>query len=558
MSWPTLPEYNAALSRAPQSFVPESLSGFRVVNGPLGLPMPVSGGYAYIYELRSEGGGRKALRCFREDDPVRRARAARVCRDLSAALQSSPALRPHFLNASWEEPCIRTGKGDIPAMVMDWADARTLGAFLEAAQDDPSALLAARERIAELLALLASEGIVHGDLQTGNILIRSDGTPVLIDYDGMRFPSSPEEPAAPDAHPHFQHPEWDEDCNPALKDRFPSLAIDLGLAALAARPGLFARFSTGENVLLRAEDYAEPEASPVFQAVREIPTLARAADLLAGLALAPLSALPTLSEFRSEAYRSRPRTEKAQATGSVSTPAPAAPAYRSLYEVFPASDYSGIMNVVGQKVEVVGRVVEVKSDHTRYGKPYAFVNFGNWRRDGFKLTVWSEGLETFRKPPTESWEGRWVSATGLVDEPYESKRFGNTQLSITIQDASQVRFLDEAEALRRLGKTDSRTGSGAARTSAGLGAGNTGAGQASRPTSKPSNEDILKGLGGAASRARPAAAKTSGSASFPGHQSGTPSPAPRPSPPAKEPNGCLGYALIGIGVLIYMFIRNKF
>ena len=360
-----------------------------------------------------------------------------------------PSLAGHFIRAEWEEACLKTSAGTLPAMVMDWAEGRTLGAFLEAAQDDGEALRDIRERLARMLGLLAGAGITHGDLQTGNILVDPDGAPVLIDYDGMRLPGSPAGPASPDAHPNFQHPEWDDSCDPSLKDRFPSLALDLGLAAMAEDPGLFPRFSTGENVLFRAEDYAEPDSSPVFAAVRALPSHSRAAELLAGLALGPVAALPTLGEFRAEAWKARPGA--APRAPRKAAPAKAARAYRGVYEVFEASDYVGLLGAVGEKVEVVGRVLEVKRAVTRYGKPYAFVNFGDWRRDGFKLTVWSEGLETFRKPPTEAWEGLWVSATGLVDEPYESERFGNTQLSITIQDASQVRFLEETEARRRLG-----------------------------------------------------------------------------------------------------------
>jgi len=102
-------------------------------------------------------------------------------------------------------------------------------------------------------------------------------------------------------------------------------------------------------------------------------------------------------------------------------------------------------------VELVGRVVSVKEGRTKYGKPYAFVNFSDWRADGIKLIYWSEGLEAVgSSAPDDSWVGRWLSATGLVDEPYENLRFGTTQYSVTILSGSQVRLLDEAEAKRRL------------------------------------------------------------------------------------------------------------
>ena len=564
MAWPSLSDYNAALSGNPENLLPPSLAGYRLVMGPLGAPMPVSGGYAYIYELRDGGGSRKALRCFKEDDKDRRARAASVCRGLADLSAARPDLSAHFIRTAWEESCLRTPAGTVPAMVMDWAEGSTLGARLEAVQDNPAALRDLRERIHRMLTQLAVEGIVHGDLQTGNILIGTDGTPVLIDYDGLVLPGLPSGSVSPDLHPNFQHPEWDDSCDPGLKDRFPSIVLDLGLAAAAEDPGLFPRFSTGENVLFRAEDLAQPESSPVFAAVRAIPSLARAAELLAGLALGPVSGLPSLAEFREEAWKARP--------GAVPRPEAAAPeaaaapkAYRGVYPVYAATDFDGLYDAVGEKVEVIGRVVAVKRALTKYGKPYAFVNFGDWRRDGFKLTIWSEGLETFRKPPTDSWEGRWVTATGLVDEPYESERFGNTQLSITIQDASQVRFLDEAEALRRLGKAGVEPkpsgraygpASGAwtapgARASAGAAGSAAGAAARTSAGSKPSNREILERLRSGSSA--PAPSRTSApSGSY------RPSAPPTPGPPASAggSGGCLVYILIGIGVAIFTFLRN--
>ena len=539
MAWPSLSDYNAALSKAPATFLPPSLSGFRLVPGPLGLPMPVSGGYAYIYQLRDGGGSRKALRCFREDDKPRRARAAAVCRGLAEIRSSRPDLAAHFIPTAWEEECLTTSAGTVPAMVMDWAEGATLGARLEALQDDPGALRNLRERIYRMLALLAAEGIVHGDLQTGNILIEPDGTPVLIDYDGLSLPGLHTGPASPDLHPNFQHPEWDDSCDPALKDRFPSLVLDLGLAAAAEDPGLFPRFSTGENVLFRAEDLAQPDASPVFSALRAMPSLSRAAELLAGLALGPVSGLPSLAEFRGEAWKARPgAAARPRAAGPEAAAAPAA--YRGVYPVYSATDFDGLNDAVGEKVEVIGRVVAVKRALTKYGKPYAFVNFEDWRRDCFKLTVWSEGLATFRKPPTDSWVGSWVSATGLVDEPYENERFETTQLSVTIQDASQVRFLDGAEALRRLGKS-----------------GPAGPGS-SVPETRPDG-----GGGKAQQRRTPQAAQ-----SRPGRPGVSPSSRPGRIPPPRKPalprspgkhrrfGGCLVYILIGIGVAIFTFLRS--
>lgn len=556
MGWPGLAEYNAALLKAPASLKSQDLSDYRLVLGPMGMPMPVSGGYAYIYELRSSQGVRKAFRCFREDDPPRRNRAAAVCRGLSKLRADRPELASPFIHTLWDERCLETASGTVPAMVMGWAEGATLGARLEALQDKPAALVELRERIASMLRLLEGAGIVHGDLQTGNILIRPDGTPLLIDYDGLILPGDGLGSASPDLHPNFQHPEWDDACDPALKDRFPSIVIDLGLAAMAERPELFERYSTGENVIFTEADLAEPEASPLFAELRSMPSLSRAAELLAGLSLGRVSGIPSLSQFREEAYRLRPG-----AAGAAAVIAPQAPSgatsgqsakYRGVYPVFDAKDYAALVGAVGDKVEVIGRVVEVKRATTKYGKPYAFVNFGDWRHNCFKLTVWSEGLATFRQPPGEDWEERWVSATGLIDEPYYSPRFGTTQLSITIQDASQVRFIDEAEARRRLNKNGSASTNKAGSSNTHRRYATAGAArpaQAQRSTTsqstKPSNQELLERLqrGALSQPASQVPASSSSGGSSPTTKQG-------------ESGGCLTFAAIVIGALALVYLMS--
>ncbi|MBP7263778.1 MAG: phosphotransferase [Spirochaetia bacterium] len=559
MAWPGLSEYNAALLNAAEHLVPGYLKGYRLVLGPSHMPMPVSGGYAYIYELRDAGGTRKALRCFREDEPARRTRAAAVCAGLGQKTDHSPDLSAHFIPATWVDPCVRTSAGEVPAMVMDWANGVTLGAKLEAIQDDPTSLRELRARIANMLGLLVRHGVVHGDLQTGNILVKPDGTPVLIDYDGMLLPGVQTGPASPDLHPNFQHPAWDDSCDPWLKDRFPAMVMDLGLAAAAEDPGLFQRFSTGENIIFRSEDLADPELSPVFAALRSMPTLSRAAELLAGLALGPVAGLPSFGEFTEEAWKARPAAATPvhpEVQESVSKTRTAAKPYRGVYPVYDATDYNGISDAIGDKVEVIGQVVSIKRSVTKYGNPYVFVNFGNWKQDGFKLTVWSEGLATFRKQPGPAWERRWISATGLVDEPYTNKRYKNTQLSITIQDASQVRFIDEAEAMRRLGRREPGASLDAATWKSGTR--ETYSGSASHvrtqarpllPTAgaKPSNAELLERLSKTPG-ARPSAqmAPVWKPKAPPGTQAGLPAPVSA----SNGPDGCSkGFGLV-IGVII--------
>ena len=457
MPWPSLAEYNAAFARPERGLLGASLKGATPKLGPLGGPMPVSGGFALIYELALPDGHRLAVRCFSEEDDLRMKGTTEACALLQSTLAATPSLRPHFVRAEWVENCVTTPSRSVPAIVMDWADGKVLSAWLEAHRRDTSGLLALRDELATLAAALEKRGIVHGDLQARNIFIGDKGVPVLIDYDELRFIGRSTAPTFEGGHPHFQHPGWSSSCDSARKDRFPLIVLDLGLSALAADPTFFDRFATGENILFVRDDYLDPDSSPAFAALRELTGFSRAAELFAGLCHADPGIVPNLEEFRKEAWATSTSTStcnpaEAELRTQVASARVRPASYVGPYPVYEGRDYSGILRAVGKSVEVVGRILSVKDDGlTKHGDPYVFINFADWRGNGFKLTIWSEGLDSFSIPPSRNWEGRWVSATGLIDEPYASSRWKNTQLSITIQDSSQLRFIDEAEARYRLG-----------------------------------------------------------------------------------------------------------
>jgi hypothetical protein len=553
VGWPTISDYNAAFSNPARGLVPAALKSGSCRTGPMGGPLPISGGYALIYDLGLPEGARKAIRCFIDDDAAQRAITRDSLSRLAAALAGRPALRPHFVEAEWVEDCVAAGGQKVPALVMDWAEGRTLGAWLEAEHGRPGALEAMREAFAELMRTLEAGGVVHGDLQTGNVLVGRKGGLVLIDYDELRFPGRGGCPPSSKVHVHFQHPRWSASCDPALKDRFPAIALDLGLAAIAANPALFARHSNGENVLFKAGDYADPASSQAFADLSAMDGFAYAAELFAGLCRLEVDALPSLDEFRAEAFGSvstpaaRRAIEIAAAAGAARPGSPprvaGGAAYVGAYPVLSALDYGALMRAVGRKVEVVGRIVQVKADgRTRHGDPYAFVNFGDWRRDGFKLTLWSEGLARLRSRPDEAWVGRWVSVTGLVDEPYHSPRWSTTQLSITVQDGSQLRFIDQAEAGHRLGLVPKDGGPPVPPRPA-----------AAAP-SRPSNADMLADL--ALRKAVPTTASGTGAAKAgPATTGGSQKPAPpfrRGRPSRKSPTLAILSILSWLGLLVLL------
>jgi hypothetical protein len=234
-------------------------------------------------------------------------------------------------------------------------------------------------------------------------------------------------------------------------DRFSFIALDLSLKAVVADKSLYPKFREGgETIVFKANDFADPHHSEIFRRLMAMPKLKDEARAFAAICEGDLAAVPTLDEFLGgrniPAARTPIKTQPAETKTR--------PAYIPAYPVVDALNFSSALARVGDRVELIGRIVEVKAGSRKRGKGkarrYVFINFGSWRGNIVKISIWSEGLGKLSEQPTQSWAGRWVSVTGLMDVLYENKRHGYKHLSITVQEDGQIQRLDEAEAGFRL------------------------------------------------------------------------------------------------------------
>ncbi|HEY7153670.1 MAG TPA: hypothetical protein VH575_06905, partial [Gemmataceae bacterium] len=64
MSWPLSQDYNEAIQDPLTSFSDTELKTGEAVTNTLGIPMPRSGNFADVYEMRCPSGSRWAVKCF--------------------------------------------------------------------------------------------------------------------------------------------------------------------------------------------------------------------------------------------------------------------------------------------------------------------------------------------------------------------------------------------------------------------------------------------------------------------------------------------------------------
>lgn len=478
MAYPSLEQYNEAL-QSPQLVLldPELKRGSLRTTG-LGLPLALCGGFALTYAVTVDT-KKYALRCFHKESRELEQRYQAI----SARLKQLNS--PYFVNFEFNPAGIRIQGGTYPTVKMAWASGSTLAEFLEAKHADKAALARLRAALTSLAAYLEQNNVAHGDIQPENLMVSADGSTVqLIDYDGLYVESLKGAKATELGQLNFQHPQRSaNDFGPTL-DRFSFLTLDVALQVLIAAPTMWASTKSEPSaVVFRRNDFLDPTQSTPFQNAVAIPGARVHVENLAKVAAGPFSTVPSLAEFlKGNGVPAGPISISA---------APRVLTYQGPYVVADAANYGQVLLLVGNRVELVGRVQEVRRSRARNGKPYIFVNFADWRGLAVKLSIWSDGMDAIKTGlPDASWAGRWVSVMGLVDPPYSnsvrvknsSRSISYSHLSITITSPGQIQTLAEKDAKFRL-------------QVAGKSVGVVLGGVSTQASSR--NANIIKGMGGA-------------------------------------------------------------
>ena len=144
---------------------------------------------------------------------------------------------------------------EFPVLLMDWVEGKTLDKYLRENLDDKYALEMLAYRFSQLAQWLIPQPFAHGDLKPDNILVREDGTLVLVDYDGMYVPAMKGQKARELGSPDFRHPLRTENDFDEHIDDFPLVSILLSLKAISINPLLFNKYGTTNRLLFSERDY---------------------------------------------------------------------------------------------------------------------------------------------------------------------------------------------------------------------------------------------------------------------------------------------------------------
>lgn len=296
--WPTAVDYSDAAQDPEVCFADPRLKRGTFRMNSMGMPVIRSGQMAAVLpvEIDSE---QYALRCFTTPtDHSARYRA------VNAHIASRPDIP--LAPAEWIDHAVAVGDGLYPAVLMPWVDGMLLSGYVDELVESgrEAELKALADAWVHLAGSLRAQSVVHGDLQHGNVMVASDGTLRLIDYDGVWVPGMPTT-LHEAGQPNYQHPQRMEVPQVLVEaDTFAAFVIYLSLLSVAADPEMWDSFYGGENLILVREDFLEVgrHETPVWTALASSPDpdVVRHAATLRQMCMTDLRTLPTLHELVSD------------------------------------------------------------------------------------------------------------------------------------------------------------------------------------------------------------------------------------------------------------------
>ena len=264
MQYPLISEYIEAIRLAADNF--DKLSHLQPVLDGNGTPMMSSGNFAVVFKMHDPQAHKDvAVKCFLKEQEGRAESYQLIAQEL--AYTSSSFLTPfRYLDKEIFVESQSTNDEEFPVVLMDWVEGETLDRYIQSHLADPNALRLLAFQFSRLASWLLSQPFAHGDLKPDNILVRSDGTLTLVDYDGMFVPAMEGTAARELGSPDFRHPlRTAERFNEHIDD-FPLAVILLSLKALSLSPSLWNTYGASDRLLFSAADYRALSSCAVLQA----------------------------------------------------------------------------------------------------------------------------------------------------------------------------------------------------------------------------------------------------------------------------------------------------
>ena len=295
MQYPLISEYLAAIREAKDNL--DKLSHLMPVLDKYGEPYRSSGAFAVVFKMKDEQTGKcYALKCFTEEQEGRAEAYRQIAEELEFV--DSPYItyvkyleKELFVDSNCDED-------EFPVLLMDWIEGETMETYIADHYMDNHAMSMLCYRFCKLAAWLRSQPFAHGDIKPDNIMVRSDGTLTLVDYDGMFVPAMKGQKSPTIGTKDFSHPLRTIDDFDETIDDFALASIALSLKAISLNPSLLKSYGASDRLLFSAADFLDLSTSNTFTALQSMLADDEARTLMSMFLLASAKKNLSMCSFR--------------------------------------------------------------------------------------------------------------------------------------------------------------------------------------------------------------------------------------------------------------------
>lgn len=276
MNYPSLSQYTETIklaAKAPEDYF-DKLGNLRPVFDSNGEPIMSSGNFAVVFKMRDVKTGKLyALKCFHREQKKRNEHYQLISEELNKELKhflygTQNTSNSYLIHVRYYDKELFVDMGGdnslFPVLLMEWVNGMTLDNYIRQNLNNKQKLQSITCRFSHMAKWLLSQKFAHGDLKPDNILVRSNGSLVLIDYDGMYVPAMKGWKSMELGSPNYRHPQRTEnDFNEHIDD-FSIANILLSLKAISLDPSFYLTFATGDKLLFEEKDYQRINGNAVI------------------------------------------------------------------------------------------------------------------------------------------------------------------------------------------------------------------------------------------------------------------------------------------------------
>lgn len=268
MNYPLISEYIEAIKSAEDNF--DELCYLRPVLNKDGMPVMSVGGFSVVFKMKDERDGKYyAVKCFTKEQKGR-AEGYKLIADELEFVSSNYLIQVRYLEKELFVDTEQTDEDVFPVLMMDWVEGKTLDKYLRENSENKFLLELLAYQFCKMASWLLSQPFAHGDLKPDNILIKNNGSIVLVDYDGMYVPTMKGENAREQGSPGFRHLTRLNGFFDEHIDDFPIALIAMALKAYSINPELLNEYCNNDTMFFTEKDFAHIHSTKAMMDIIEL------------------------------------------------------------------------------------------------------------------------------------------------------------------------------------------------------------------------------------------------------------------------------------------------